>query len=434
MIRATNKRYGTTRRIALAVLAFAMPLEAAPFKLLAIGDSLTEEYRFETLFSAPDNDPFVANTKNWVELLHAHRPLAFTMGGYEPSLGNYLDFRNAGYEYNYGVPGFKAERWVELLYKEYSFIDLLRPENIIALSTRTELRGDLGSVDAALIFIGGNDLSLANGDVKNDEIRFFIGRIHDYVRANARADLPIIVATVPDIGVTPKEKLSDPIAAQAARARVATLNANIIADLGARAHTHIARIDTLTDRIWDQVPFQINGTEFINSFDRQNPPLYLFCKEQFHPTTVGQALIANEILKAINTFAETPIPLFANREILTIIDQNPDQPYLDWAGAAGTMTENPDNDPLPNLIEFLLANDPLQPDPAFTFSPGGTASYTPSESALRFADLNVLQSATLGDDWIAVPAQYIETLPDGSVNLIPSGPRLFYKFAATPKP
>ena len=113
---------------------------AAPFRLLAIGDSLTEEYRFEAPFSAPDSNPFVANTFNWVELLHEYREDGFTMGGYEPSLFNYADFRNAGYEYNYGVPGFTAERWEEILYAEYSFFDLFDPENVLALSTRVELR------------------------------------------------------------------------------------------------------------------------------------------------------------------------------------------------------------------------------------------------------------------------------------------------------
>jgi hypothetical protein len=57
-----------------------------------------------------------------------------------------------------------------------------------------------------------------------------------------------------------------------------------------------------------------------------------------------------------------------------------------------------------------------------------------ASAALRFADLSVLQSASLGDDCIPVPAQNIQPLPDGTVNLIPSTPKLFYKFVATPKP
>ncbi|MBG7607577.1 MAG: SGNH/GDSL hydrolase family protein [Verrucomicrobia bacterium] len=419
---------------AILCLGLVSSIHATPFRLLAIGDSLTEEYRFETLFSAPDSDFLVANTKNWVELLHAHRPTLFTMGGYEPSLGNYFDFRNAGYEYNYGVPGFKAERWDEVLYREYSIIDLLDPENSLALSTKEELRGDLASVDAVLIFVGGNDLSLTNDEIKNNEIKVFIGRIHDYVRNNAPPNLPIIISTVPDIGATPDEQISDPTTAAAARQRVAILNSNI-ANFSSRQDTYIARIDAITDFIFDTEPIHLNGTEFSYPPDPENPPLTFFCKLGFHPASAGQALIANEILKAINQFATTPIPLFTNREILSdIIGQNPEQPYLDYAGGAGSMLDNPDGDALPNLIEFLLATNPTQSNAGFTFLPGGGAKFTPSSTAQRFADLTVLQSETLANDWIPVPESNIQTLTDGSTKIIPSSQKLFYKFQATPKP
>lgn len=418
-------------------LALATCLHAAQFRLLTIGDSLTEEYRFEIPFSAPNSNPTEANVKNWVELLIANRGAAFSMGGYEASAGNYADYRNAGYEYNYGVPGFKAERWDEVLYRQYSFSDLLNPENALAASTRFELKGDLSSVNAVLIFVGGNDLSLANGDAKNDEIRVFIGRIHDYVRANAPVDLPIIIATVPDIGATPAEKLPIPATAAIARHRVSTLNANIAA-LGSRANTYVARIDAITDRVFDQIPFHINGTHF-TYFDsvtgRENPPLHLFCKDGFHPGMAAQALIANEILKAINQFAPTPIPLFTNREILsTILGQNPDQPYLDYVGGSGGMLENPDGDTLPNLVEYLLATSPAQSNPAFSFLPGGAATFTPSPTAQRFADLTVLQSATLLDDWVPVPEASLQSFPDGSMKILPTATKIFYKFKATPKP
>ena len=411
------------RRVAagIAMCLLSMPLQAAPFRLLAIGDSLTEEYKFEAPFSAPDNDPLVANAKNWVELLHAHRPLKFTMGSYQSSLGSYLDYRNAGYEYNYGIPGFKAEKWDELL--------LDTPFNPIDINTRLELKGDLSSVDAVLIFVGGNDLSLTDSDAQHDLIRQSIVRIHGWVRANAPAGIPIIIATVPDIGSTPAEKISDPVQAAAARQRVATLNANIMA-LDDLPNTHIARIDAFTDRLFDQQPFHLNGTLFAFPPAPQNPPLHLFCKDGFHPGTVSQALIANEILKAINGFAASPIPLFADREILAdILAQNPNQPLIDYLGGAGE-----DGDDLPGLIEFLLGTNPAKADSGLTFSANGTASYTPSATALRYADLSILQSSTLKNDWLPVPAQNIQTLPNGTVNLIPSAPKLFYKFAATPKP
>lgn len=410
------------------VFLFSPIIGAAPFKLLAIGDSLSEEYRFEIPFSAPDSNPGVANVKNWVEILHALRPAEFSMGNYEPSAFNYLDYRNAGYEYNYGVPGFKAEKWEQILYDPKPFYQNLDTY------TRTELKGDLGAVDAVLIFLGGNDLSLSNGDEKNDEIRFFIDRIRSYVRAMAPTNLPIIIATVPDIGATPSESLSDPEAAAIARARVATLNANIIA-LGALPNTYIARIDRLTDRIFDQIPFQLNGTHFIYPADPENPPLHLFCKDGFHPGDVGQALIANEILRAINQFKDTAIPLLTNREILSkILGQNPDQPYLDWADGAGGFQENPDGDALPNLVEYVLDTDPLSSDSGFKFSDDGSAAFAPSEIALQFAELSVLQSETLLDDWVPVPNTSIQQLPGGVMKILPTAPKLFYKFRATPKP
>ena len=430
MVQGKPLRDTAVRIAGIAVISFALasPARAAPFRLLAIGDSLTEEYRFEIPFSAPDSNPTNANVRNWVELLIANRPTAFSMGGYEPSAGNYLDYRNAGYEYNYGVPGFKAERWNKLLY-DPGF-------NPVDLNTRFELSGDLSAVNAVLVFIGGNDLSLTNNDAKHDKIRVFIGRIHDWVRANSPANLPIIIATVPDIGATPQEKIPDPVTAAAARQRVATLNANIAA-FGSRPNTYIARIDAITDRIFDQVPFHINGTGFtyFNAVSgRENPPLHLFCKDGFHAGMAAQALIANEILKAVNSFATTPIPLFTNREILTIIGQNPDQPYLNWAGSAGGMLENPDGDALPNLVEYTLGTSATVSNPPFTFLSEGAAIFTPSSEALRFADLSVLQSATLDNDWIPVPTSSIQPLPGGSMKILPTATKLFYKFRATPKP
>lgn len=405
-----------------ALLCFATGAYAAPLRLLVIGDSLSEEYRFEAPFSAPDSNPLQANTRNWVEILAARRPSFFSLGGYQASLGSYADLRNAGYEYNYSIPGYKASAWVELLNNPGL--------NLPRILTRLELNGDLGSVNAVLIVAGANDLRLGDTDAQHNVIRTNLVSIHSYVRANAPAGIPIIVGTVADIGATPLEKISDPTTAAASRQRVATLNANIISDLGARPNTFIARIDRITDRIYDQVPFHINGTEFTYAPHPENPPRHLFCKDGFHPSTVCQALIANEILKGINHFAATPIPLLTNREILgDVLSLNPDQPLIDFISAAGD-----DHDGLPALLEFLLGTNPSSPSVALTFSADGSASYRPSPSALRFANLSLLQSQSLNNDWVPVPAANTISFPDGSVKIIPSSPTLFYKFAATPNP
>jgi lysophospholipase L1-like esterase len=416
--------------VLLFLCAFLNSLHAAPLKLLAIGDSLSDEYFYQTPYSAPDNNPSVANVKNWVELLVQHRTTTFSMGTFSNS---YLDLRIAGNQFNFSIPGSRAVDWKTDLNKTYTPAEQLVPENQLKILTRTNLLSSLPSVNAVIIFLGANDLNLANTDAQNEVIRQNIIGVHTYVRSKAPANIPIIIATVPDTGVTPLRKIADPTQAATARQRVVTLNSNI-ASLSSLPNTYIARIDLAVDRALDN-PLHINGTPLQYLPNPQNPPLHLFCKDGFHASTVSQAFIANEILKAINTFATTPVPLFTNREILqTILSQNPDQPYLDWAGSAGSMTANPDGDSSPNLVEFLLDSNPNLSDGGFTFLSNGTASYTPSAAALRFADLTVQQSTTLQNDWTDVPAENIQVLPSGAVNITPSGSKRFYRFSTSPKP
>jgi hypothetical protein len=94
-----NQAHGWLLCCWLATLV-RIPLEAAPLRVLAIGDSLTEEYAFELPFSAPDSNPFSANTENWPKILDGHRAVGFTMGSYQSSLLSYPDLRNGGYKYN----------------------------------------------------------------------------------------------------------------------------------------------------------------------------------------------------------------------------------------------------------------------------------------------------------------------------------------------
>ncbi|WP_386820712.1 SGNH/GDSL hydrolase family protein [Luteolibacter algae] len=412
-------------------------LQATSFKLVAIGDSLTEEYTFEIPFSYP-------GARNWVEILHAERPSEFSMGAYDSRYLSYPDRRNGGYEFNYGIPGYTTRDWEEVLYDPGSFS--------LHRFTRNALDSDLQIVDAALIFLGGNDLKSNYTGIYADpvpppflaDIPPRIIKLHSYIRNHAPAGFPIIIATLPDISATPditgNATYQDPARAIIARQRIASVNASLIGLASALPDTYIARIDSLTDRIHDQSPFELNGTEFTYfklPEGNSNPPLHLFTHDGFHPNTAGQALLANEILKAINQFAQPPIPLMENREILSdVLAQNPDQPYLDWAGTRGGPNDNPDGDALPNLMEFLLATDPSLPNAAFTFSSDGTASYLPDASASRYATLTPLQSATLNNDWVPVPPSRLQNLPDGTIRILPSSTdkKLFYIHQAVPNP
>ncbi len=412
-------------------------LSATPLRLLAIGDSLTEEYIFEFPFSAPESSPATANTRNWVEILHARRPAHFTMGTYNSTLGSYLDYRNGGYEYNYGVPSFTAKKWDYFL--NASAFDLVKSfEGLTALKTREELASDLADVDAVLIYLGGNDLKSNYTGLYLDpqpppylaEIPTRLRNIHTWVRNNAPSGLPIIVATVPDIGSTPEVALhpsyTDPARRLLARQRVAVMNQSLVDLISPLPDTYLARIDSLTDEIFDQKPFHLNGTEFTYyqlPEGLENPPLHLFCKDGFHPSTVSQARIANIILSAINQFASTPVRLLSHREILAdVLHQNPDQPYLDWTLANKLSPQIRHQ----HLISFLLGNSPIQA------RPDRTLTYSPSKTALRYATLVPLESDTL-ENFQPVPAHRIEHLPDDSIVITPPDlPKNFYRLQATP--
>jgi len=259
--------------------------------------------------------------------------------------------------------------------------------------------------------------------------------IHDYVRKR-ESNLPIVIATVPDVGATAEVagKYTDPAKRAVARQRIADMNASLIAMAAARGAT-VARIDSLTDRIFDQVPLHLNGTEFVFAPHPENPPLHVFCKDGFHPATMAQALVADQLIDALNRATGSHIPRLANREILgSVLGLNPDQPYLDWAGTAGGMYENPDGDGLPNLVEFALASPPLVANSPFVFEADGLMGFTPSTSAMKFAAITVEESLSLAV-WQPVPSLRIEAAADGTWWIYPSGAeRTFYRLAVTPRP
>lgn len=419
------------------------PLLGTPLKVLAIGDSLTEEYAFELPFSAPDSDPLDANMENWPEILSARRAATFTQGSYSSSLFSYPDLRNGGYRYNYGVPGFKTADWIAVFQSTFSDIFSGDPVTALRYPTRQALLGHLDDVGVAVVFIGGNDLRSAYGGIFNDpqappalaQTVSNIAYIHDYLR-NRAAALPIVIATVPDVGATADiaGKYTDPAKREQARARIAAMNVSIIAMAATRGAT-VARIDRVADRIFDQVPMDLNGTEFIYAPSPENSPRPVFCKDGFHPATMVQAFIANELLVALNLATGSAIPLLENREILgPILGLDPDQPYLDWAGAAGGFLENPDGDGLPNLAEFVLATSPSVASAPFVFESGGLMHFATSAAAQEFAAITVEESPTL-TTWQPVPADRVAITPDGVWQISPpAAARAFYRLAVRPKP
>lgn len=434
----------------LAACAFPPQAEAAPLQVLAIGDSMTEEYAYELTFSAPDSNSTNANVRSWPELFRIFRPTEVTLGPFEPTGGAYLDLRNAGHKWNFGIPGMTSLNWFRLLADSPQG----EPLGFGYAITKDALEDQIFSTPAVVIMLGANDLKQQYNDIFNDtedpaffnQIRNRLNSIHDWVRANRGAHPPkVIVCTVPDVGATPQISGTYNVPAKQAstRAKIAAFNQSIIAWAASEpVPPTIARLDLLTDRVFDQHPFQINGTVFTLSGSNENPPTQVFCKDGFHASTVAQAYIANEIIGALNTAMGTSITKFSDREILkNLLGLNPDKPYLDWIAAAGLagsgMEDDPDHDGLPNLMEYLLGSNPKASSQPFSgaFAPGKSLSWLPDAIGSRFGELTAEESGDL-ITWTAVPTARISTAADGRVSVSPAAGtrKSFVRLRATVRP
>lgn len=435
-------------RLLAALILLTCSLPAAPLRILTIGDSLTEEYAFEFPFTSPATGQPANHARNWPELLSAARPAEVTFGSYSPNLGAYSDFRDGGYRLNFGVPGYTTENWLRVIRTE-SYNPFTDPiEELGYWRTRNALVDNLPLADVVVVFLGGNDLKGDYNDLYNDtELPWFLATIqlnleaiHDFVRQH-RPGVPVVVATLPDVGATPEVAGSyhDPDRAAATRDKIAAFNRHLANVFATRPATAVARIDRLTDRIRDLDPFHLNGTIFTVAGSAANPPDRVFCKDDFHPNTVGQALIANEIIAAVNSLGLGPLTPFADREILSaLLFLDPDQPYRDFIDASPLAADGPADDPdadgLPNLVEMALGTPPDQANAVI--AGGGPAGWTwrPDPAALRYLDLEALESTDL-DVWSPPPVDRV-THAEGTVTVAPpaGATRHFLRLRATPRP
>ncbi|MCW1885976.1 GDSL-type esterase/lipase family protein [Luteolibacter flavescens] len=430
-----------------ALLGLTGTAISAPLRIMAIGDSMTEEYAYELPFSAPASAPTNANTRSWPELLRVYRPTEASLGPLEATGGAYGDLRNAGHEWNFGIPGMTTRNWIQLLAADDPFDFSTDPLEMLYYRTRQSLIDELQVAEVVVILLGANDLKQEYNDIFNNTepanlftgIKNRITKIHQFVRER-RPNLPIVVCTVPDVGATPQISgtYSDPVKRSSTRTKIAGLNASIITWADATPLTGVARLDRLTDRLFDEQPFHVNGTVFTPEGHPENLPTRIFCRDNFHIATMAQALLANEIMVTINAELGTSLTPFANREILkNLLGLEPDQPYLTWATglADAGMDADPDGDGIPNLAEFALGSAPGTPGRAFTgsYAPGKTLSWKPDPVALRFANLIPEESTDLST-WTPVPAARPQTAGDGTVSVTPAaGSKGFVRLRAATK-
>lgn len=335
---------------------------------VVLGDSLTKEYSLEFPLLHPTN-PAAWAERNWIELLSDERNEHVDIG----PMALWPDSRLTGHEYNWAFPGSTSEEWREIL--EASFFS--DPQLVLL---RSRLDPYLENVaDRVVIFLGGNDL-------KNNYSPYYDGAdpqpfiaslvsnlqvIVDYVR-DLNADVPIVLAGMPDVSITPTVKTDKPDPEKRKRNTALTEETNRrLRLLAQEEQIGFADIGALTAQLDGPERFVIAGIRFFKGTDPNpigNAPEYIFSPDGFHPNTVAQLLFANAIVEAFNeTYPDLPtIEPFATEELLGLLGFDPDMPFQDWLAAYGIDPSAPidlDGDQWPLDAEFILGMDPRRADP-----------------------------------------------------------------------
>ncbi|MEM7383839.1 MAG: GDSL-type esterase/lipase family protein [Verrucomicrobiota bacterium] len=348
------------------VLFLALPSLHAKDQILIIGDSLSKEYKVE--FAA-------SQAINWIEILDDVRNDYFDMGSFSVYP---LDTRGTGHEYNWAIPGATSADFVDLLTGGSFFQDRVQDE------IKDQLRKE---VDRAIVFLGGNDLEPIYGRIyRGDDPEPLIARIErniievvDWVISKSRSrnpDLEICLVTAPHIGATPKIKREHPpheVKTQQVTDAIIELNRRLKAAADER-DIAFADVYTLTEDLLDSSRYCYAGFEFLNrSADDGTEEEYLwlggFLSADFHPNTIGQALVANDIIDAFNEHYDARIQRLGGTEILSrILGRNADFDFDRWIQCYNLQESAPDEDPdrdgLTNLAEFALDMEPARSDAA----------------------------------------------------------------------
>lgn len=349
------------RQLLIWIATIGIPLTGAAqeVKLLTIGDSLSEEYAFQTDFAAPDSNPATANVTNWIEFLAANRSADFDFGTYDAAPGGSSGPLDNGYAYNWSVRWFTCFDWV---------VTLGSTGGAFGTRVRDGILAQLPDISAVVVMVGMEDLrddyALIYGTTEPanwfDRRVARILEIRNFVEAEEGAP-PVVLCTVPDPGLTPAftALYPDPLKRAVASAKIALMNNDLKTQAGL-AGTPVADIHAVLLEMAVADPFELNLIPFINAGHPENPSDYLYCKDALHPALVASGLVAAEVIEALNQVDGVSIPPLTNREILEAAPGiDPDQPFLDWiatqdVGAEDGLHDNPDGDSFDNLGEFAF--------------------------------------------------------------------------------
>ena len=268
-----------------------------------LGDSLSDEYRFY----APDR----VMARNWGEILAATRGLHFG----SPLATTHGAFRNRPFAYNWSQSGATTT-------------------SLIARGQHKALAAQVASgaaISLAAVTIGTNDFADVLFTTRSVEA---MGMVVEQASSNFAAILNVLLGINPSFNLavfTAVDLLAAPILRGGLEVglispSLANAYQRAIADFNDRLHAYVAShshriavvdinqllIEVVTARRY------IVGNLELDSINPGNDARHLFLSDGFHPGTIGQCLIANRFLAAINTTFEAAIPVLDGQEIVQI--------------------------------------------------------------------------------------------------------------------
>lgn len=376
-------------------LGAALPTHATALRIGAVGDSLTDEYLKANDMAATDIAAW-----NWVQILANTRNTYLDFGQYKPSPSdNWGGSRDTGYEYNWAKSGGAAANQTRLNVTGFGVMPITVFGSDYLSTQVTGLTGQIsaGQIDTVFIGAGSNDfyyrtnwldasnnatpIDLASVDIPAMVTEVSAGVINAMDAVLAAGNVQVLVAAIHirEEGQTDARSLTLINAAN-------QVNANLATAITARQAQGkpIAIVDQWAWGADQNNPHHQNPDRSFSLGDiavsytaaSQNPtdgdvatqgtpgssstlctstglcatsqhPTHFTADDGLHPNTLVQALLANEVLEALNTHFNMNIPLLSDPEIQAIVPPVD----TDVDGQPNATDTDDDNDGLPDVSD-----------------------------------------------------------------------------------
>lgn len=423
----------TAAALSLTAVMISGPVHGAE-KVLIIGDSLSKEYEIEWL--GIGGDPFSRPVENWCEILDNRRGSWFEFGG----SGTYSDSRLVGHAFNWAIPGSETSDWVSLV---------KNPPGDLTNQLKKE-------VNRVVVFLGGNDVRVKYQDLYDGKpaaewiatISGNIAQVLDFVKTQNPA-LPVVLANVPHLGCAPDidgDHPYDVVKTGRVTAALDELNARLTLMVKERS-MGLADIYSMTRELVTAPRWVISGYKVEKTSSGSGSPNALFLGDGFHPNMPAQAVFAQRILDAFNDRYGSQIPRLGSREILVdVVRVSADFTLAKWAenfgipsGGRGANAD-PDQDGIPNIMEYALDLDPARSDHRHLPRPVVSGknlilTWQPRDPSGTHSILTVQESADL-QNWTNVPTDSISNLEFNTLRIsrsLNAGQPLWLRFQARTK-